>query len=166
MHQLPKYILWPVTLVLGFFLIFSGCTVAKKPEQPQEKTPKVARSINAPNNTPTSQNQDYPREVAERVVNQANQVAGVQNSAAVIAGNTVYLGLELQENVDPKQARELEKVILQRFNEPHYTLMVSSDTATVAQIKRVSQGLAQGKPIDSYQEEIRDIGNRLKPGKR
>lgn len=163
MHQVQKYILLSAALMLGISLFLGGCTAAKKPGNSKEKPPKAANSINAPNNTPTTRNQDYPKDIADRAVQEASQVAGVQSSSAVISGNTVYLGLNLQEGVAKNKSSEVEKNVLGRFNEPHYTLMVSTDPAMVSRIERVSQGIAQGKPISAYQEEIQYIGNRLKP---
>lgn len=159
-----RKLLFSGTIILTSTLIINGCTAAKKPmrqEQPAEKPP---HSITAPNYSPTTRNQSYPYDVAERAVKQANQVAGVQTSAAVISGNNIYLGLTLKPDIDKNKSSQVEKEVMAQVTEPHYTVMITSDTTTVTLIQRVASDIAQGKPLASFKSEIEYIGTRIRPG--
>ena len=164
MNHPSKHFLFPSTLILGMALLFTGCAAAKKPmpqEQPETKAPN---SITAPNYSPTTRNQNYPYDVAERAIEQANQVEGVHDSAVVISGNNIYLGLDLRPNLDQHRSSQIEKNVLAQVSEPDYTVTVSSDPAIVTRIQQVSQGISQGKPISSFKNQIEEIGTRIRPG--
>lgn len=165
MNKTKKILLLPATLFLGAALLFGGCTTpAKKPLEPTQPAPTAPANPATPNNI-TNQNQNYPRDVADRVVKEANRVEGVQGSSAVISGKNIYLGLDLNANLEKNKSAEVERKVLDRVKktEPNYTVMVSSDVDTVTRIKKVGQGISQGQPISSFTKEIKDIGNRIQP---
>lgn len=161
-----KLLFLPLTLLLGASLVLGGCQAAKKPE------PKNTGNIPAPTNQTnpntqkaTNPNQAYPRHIADKVVNEANKVQGVRGSAAVVSGKNVYLGLDLNANLEKSKSAQVEKNVLNRVKKlvPGYTVTVTSDVDIVTRIKRVSQGIAQGKTIASFNKELQEISNRLKP---
>ena len=162
MFQTKKYLLLPATLLLGTALVFGGCTAAKKPMPPEQQTPAAPNNTVAPNN---NANQNYPREVADKVVQEANKVEGVKGSTAVISGRNIYLGLDLNANLEKDRLAQVEKNVQDRVKniEPNYTVSVTSDIDTVTRIKRVGQGIAQGKPISSFTKELENINSRLTP---
>ena len=159
MKDTNKLILLPMTVLLGASLVFGGCTAAKKPQTPQQTTPAPQAT------TPTTPTSKYPREVADRAVSEANKVQGVRGSTAVISGKNIYVGLDLNANLEKNKSVAVEKEVLNSVKkaEPNYTVIVSSDVDTVTRIKKVSQGVAAGKPIESFTKEMQDIGNRIKP---
>ncbi|AEG60244.1 YhcN/YlaJ family sporulation lipoprotein [Desulforamulus ruminis] len=149
------YLLFASAL-LAVSLVFGGCTAAKKPATPNtQETPNAA--------SPTDRN--YPKDVADRVVAEANKVEGVRGSTAVISGKNVYLGLDLDPNLEKNSSAEVERKVLDRVKdmEKGYTVSVSSDVDTVTRIKNVARGISEGKPIASFNEELRDIGTRIQP---
>lgn len=158
-----KFMLLPATILLGSSLVFGGCTAAKKPMPPAQQAPAGQNNITAPKNT--AQNQNYPRDVVDRVVKEANKVEGVRGSSAVVSGRNIYLGLDLNANLEKNRSAQVERNVLAQVKkvEPNYTVMVSSDVDIVTRIKRVGQGISQGKPISSFTKELEDIGTRIKP---
>lgn len=160
MLRTKKLLLWPVTILLGTALVFGGCAAAKKP-MPDQQTPAT------PNNMVTNDNanKNYPMDVVDKAVKEANKVEGVKGSTAVIAGRNLYLGLDLNANLEKNGSAQVEENVKSRVKSifPNYTVMVTSDIDTVTRIKRVGQGIEQGKPLSSFAEEIEEIANRLSP---
>ncbi|MEG6522256.1 YhcN/YlaJ family sporulation lipoprotein [Desulfotomaculum sp. 1211_IL3151] len=168
MDKTKKILVLPATLLLGTALLFGGCTPAKKPIEPTQPAPTAPTNPTNPANPANpnnNQNQNYPREVADRVVDKANGVEGVRGSTAIIAGSNIYLGLDLNANLEKNRSAEVERRVLDQVKNaaPNYTVMVSSDVDTVTRIRNVAQGITQGRPISSFTNEIEDIGNRIQP---
>jgi YhcN/YlaJ family sporulation lipoprotein len=157
MKQPKTTILLPLTVLLGASLVFGGCSAAKKPLTPTPGTPTTPRATTPAPNT--------AKQVADRVTAEAKKVKDVQSATAVVSGKNIYLGLGLNPNIEKGKRAEVEKTVLDRVKkiEPNYTVSITSDVDTVARIKKVAQGIAQGKPISSFDREIREIGNRIKP---
>ncbi len=140
-------------------MVFGGCQAAKKPT-PTPATPAAPRVVTP---APT-----YPRNVADRVAAEAKKVKNVRSATIVISGKNIYLGLDLNANIEKSKRAAVEKTVLDRVKqmEPNYTIHVTSDADTVTRIKKVAQGIAGGKTISSFDREIREIANRIKPKNR
>ena len=156
MKQPKIAILLPLTVLLGASLIFGGCA-AKKPLTPTPGTPTTPRAT-----TPAP---SAARQVADRVAAEAEKVKDVRAASAVASGKNIYLGLDLESNIERGKRADVEKTVLDRVKkiEPNYTVSITSDADTVARIKKVAKGIAQEVPISSFDREIREIGNRIKP---
>lgn len=159
MRSFQKILIIMMVLMLGTSLLLAGCTSAKKPVTPTPQTTKKTETV-TPNPTTTNATQ-----VAKRSAAEANKVAGVNEATAVVTGKTMYIGLDVDANLDKNKVAELEKTVLNRIkeSEPTYTIMVTSDADTVTRIKNVAQGVVQGKPISSFSKELQDIDSRITP---
>lgn len=156
MHLPKKIILITMVLMLGTSLLMGGCNTAKKPYTPNPQSSKKT-NITTPTNNAT--------QVANRCAAEANKVSGVKKATAFVAGKTVYIGLDLNANLEKNKSKQVENAVLNRLKklEPGYTILVTSDIDIVTRIKKVAQGIAQGKPISSFSQEIQDIGTRINP---
>ena len=159
MRSSRKLILIMMVLMLGACLLLEGCSTAKKPYTP---TPQTVKKPQITTPAPTTTNATV---VANRSAAEANKVSGVNKATAVITGKTMYIGLDLNANLGKDKVAEVEETVLSQVKkmEPSYTIMVTSDVDTVTRIKKVSQGVVQGKPISSFSQELQDIGSRIKP---
>ena len=139
-------------VMLGVSLILGGCSAAKKPATPMPTKPA----------TPTQNN---TKQVADRVTTEAQNIQEVRAATAVVSGKNIFIGLDLTPGIEMNRRSEVETSVLNRIKkmEPTYTIRVTSDVDTVTRIKRVSQGITQGKPLSSFQTELREIGDRLTP---
>jgi len=140
-------------------LVLAGCSSAKKPVTP---TPQTTKKTENTTPAPTTTN---AQQVAKRCAAEANKVSGVNEATAVITGKTMYIGLDLNNNLSKSKVEEVEKTVLNRVKEmePSYKIMVSSDADTVTRIKNVAQGVVQGKPISSFSKELQEIDSRITP---
>lgn len=130
-------------LVLSIF-IFSGCsTAARKPG------PETASS-----------------EKAQRIAREADAVKWVKSATVVVTGKTAYVGLDINANIEKAQTKEVENAVINRIkkSEPTInTVYVSSDPDIVTRLKKVSRGIAAGKPVSSFARELAEIGRRVTP---
>ena len=159
MKSSRKLIITMMVLMLSACLLLVGCTSAKKPVTPTPQTTKQPQvTTPAPTNTNTTQ-------IANRSAEEANKVDGVNQATAVITGKTMYIGLDVDANLGKDKVAKVEETVLSRIKkmEPNYTIMVASDADTVTRIKNVAQGIAQGKPISSFNKEFQDIDSRITP---
>ncbi|WP_273484112.1 YhcN/YlaJ family sporulation lipoprotein [Desulforamulus ruminis] len=163
-----KLILLPVTILLGTALALGGCTPAQKPLDPAPG-PYVKPAPNTPATptptpTPSPPNVTvYPKHIADKVVAEANKVKGVRGSNAVVAGKNIYLGLDINANLEKNKSEEIERTVLNRVKNLQigYTVTVTSDIDTATQINKVARGIAQGRPISAFSKELQDIGTRI-----
>ncbi|NLV22847.1 MAG: YhcN/YlaJ family sporulation lipoprotein [Syntrophomonadaceae bacterium] len=160
MKQAKKILLILMVCTLGLSLLLAGCQTTKKPMTPAPTSKKPNVTTPAPTTNTTTDKQVTMKAAAE-----ANKVSGVRSATAVIAGKTIYIGLDLDANLEKTKSAMVEKEVLNKVKKlyPSYTVMVSSDIDTVTRIKKVAQGIAAGKPLTSFSNEIKDIGTRMTP---
>jgi YhcN/YlaJ family sporulation lipoprotein len=162
-----------ITLLIGLSLITGGCnSAAKKPVQPMPDTttPSTPMPDTTTPSTPmipdtTSTAPAYPTEMANKISMEAGKVMGVKKAMVLISEKMIYIGLDLQGNLDKQKSAAVEKSVMDKIKsmEPGYTVMVTSDADIVTRIKNVSMGIAQGKPLTSFKTEIDNISSRLNP---
>ncbi len=146
-----------VILLLGLSLLTSGCgTTAKKPVQPT--TPKVTTPA-----TPA-----YPTATAKKAASEASNISGVNKATAVVASKRIYIGLDLKADLGSQTSADVEKKVADQVKKmnPGYTVVVTSDIDTVTRLKNVANGIAQGKPLTSFKNELQQIDTRLTPNTR
>lgn len=163
--KISKQILLIFTvLLMGGCLIIGGCTSAsqKPANEPVAPVPAPTDQQNTTNNQAQT---PYPTDVSNRVSAEAAKVEGVNSATAIVSGNMIYIGLDLKADLDKNKSAAVEKNVTDRVKsiESNYTIAVTSDVDTVTRIKNVADGIAQGKPLSSFGQEIEDIVDRLKP---
>ncbi len=159
-----------ITLLIGISLIAGGCGgYAKKPvpSVPVPDTPMTPTNLSP---VPTTPNAATPAptsiaEAADQAKTEAQKVMGVNKAAAVVADKTIYVGITLNADVAKTQAPVVEKNVMDRVTTmvPGYAVRVTSDMNTVASITSVAEGVAEGKPMASFQKEMDMITNSMKP---
>jgi YhcN/YlaJ family sporulation lipoprotein len=105
------------------------------------------------------------RQIAMKAEKEAEKADGVRDATALVAGKSMYIGLDLEADLGQDKADMTENSVLNNVKnmDPSYKIMVSSDIDTVTRIKRVAQGIAAGRPLTSFSNEIKDIGTRMTP---
>lgn len=158
-----------ITLLIGVSLFAGGCgSYAKKPApNPAPSTPMTPTDISPAPMTPnaTSPAPTSTMEVANKASMEAGKVMGVNMATAIVSDKTIYIGLTLNANGDKTKSAAVEKNVMDKVKsmEPGYTVMVTSDMNTVASIKTVAEGVAQGKPMSSFTKEMDMIMMKINP---
>lgn len=165
-------VLMLMSLLISSSIMMGGCTsAAKKPAQPPSSTPVPTNPIPTnPTPTPTTPNATTPTQpsaldVANQAAMVASKIMGVNKATAVVADNVIYVGLDLDANMDKTKSAAIEKNVMDTVTkmEAGYTVKVTSDIKTVAAIKTVAQGLVQGKTISSFKTEMNMILTNMNP---
>ncbi len=120
--------------------------------------------MTSPDNSMTSTTAET-RQIAMKAEKEAEKADGVRDATALVAGKSMYIGLDLEADLGQDKADMTENSVLNNVKnmDPSYKIMVSSDIDTVTRIKRVAQGIAAGRPLTSFSNEIKDIGTRMTP---
>jgi YhcN/YlaJ family sporulation lipoprotein len=135
---------------------------------PTTKKPYVTTpnpNTTTPNTAPNTTSMTNNKQITMKAAAEAQKVNGVRSATAILSGKTLYIGLDLNANLEKTKSSMVEKEVLTKVKKlfSNYTVMVSSDIDTVTRIKKVSQGIAAGKPLSSFSNEIKDIGTRMTP---
>jgi len=164
LKHFKKLLLIMMVCTIAFSLLLTGCQTSKKPYSPTPTTKKPYMTTPTPNTTNTT-NTTNSKQATMQAAAEAQKVSGVRSATAVISGKMLYVGLDLNANLEKTKSAMVEKEVLNKVKKlyPNYTVMVSSDIDTVTRIKKVAQGIAAGKPLSSFSKEIQDIGTRMTP---
>lgn len=139
------------------FTLIAGCAPAQKPT-PSPAPPPAKKDV-----MPT---RTVDNTKATKIARACDAVPGVRKSTVVISGNTAYVGLDLAANLEKGETNSVEKACLNKAKaaDPSIkTVYVASDVDTVTRLKKVYQGIADGKPVSSFARELSEIGRRLTP---
>ncbi len=154
-----------LTLVLGVLLLLGGpllggCQPAKKPlpSSPRATTPRATKKA------PSQPSQ--ARLAAERVAREVVKISGVQRATVVVSGRTAFIGLDLRSGVTKEETTALKNEAARRAKkaEPGLKMVhVTADPDLVARLKRVADGIKQGRPVSSFASELAEIARRITP---
>ncbi len=156
-----------IALLIVVNLVIIGCSItAEKPAQPMLPTTPIPPQNASP--TPMAKsplNPASPMEAANQAVTEARKVMGVNGASAFVADKIIYIGLDLRENSDKHQSVVIEKNVMNSIISLNsgYTAKVTSDMDTVKLIKTVAQGIAQGRSISNFKNEVNDITIKMTP---
>jgi YhcN/YlaJ family sporulation lipoprotein len=111
-------------------------------------------------------NPDEVNKIAANLSNVAAQVPGVNSATVVIAGTTAFVGIDQRADLEKSETENVKRDVSNAVKkaEPRLTAVyVSSDPDTVTRIRRIADGIAAGKPISAFDNELAEIAKRLSP---
>lgn len=154
-----------------------ACTPARKPapkttpnttpKTTQKASPKVAPRATTPSPSaamPTTSADMH--KLATKLAADAQKVPGAKKATVAITGTTAYVGIDLAAGKEGKNTDKVKTEVANKVKKADKRLTnvyVSSDVGVVTRIKRVSSGIAQGKPLSSFTSELTEIGRRITP---
>jgi len=161
-----------LVVVLGLALLVSSCAPARRPMNP-DTTPQrneITRDNlpgnNQPGNDLTRDRLTNVQAKAERIADACDDVPGVEDATVVISGNTCYVGLDVEGNLEKGETERVEKAALNKALAADPTVrrcVVTSDADTVSRLKEVYQGIRRGTPISTFGDELEEIARRITP---
>jgi len=149
-----------LALLIVMSLVVSACAPAQKPLQ--DPDPRLTPQQN--NNVPERVNNAQAK--AEEIARACDAVPGVEDSTVVISGNTAYVGLDVEGNLEGQEAQNVERAVIQKALAQDPSIrrcVVSSDADTVSRLKNIYQGVRRGTPISTFGNELEEIGRRIAP---
>ena len=164
-----KSLITGLVVLVALLIMVSGCSVARKPASPGANAPDT-RSAPAPTTpAPTGSLPTTPAEVdrlAARLASEAQKVSGVKKATVVLSGNTVIVGLEIKPNIEEKQTTAIKREVVRRIKEADKrirTVEVTTNPNIITRIKRIAEGIGQGRPISAFGREVEEILRRVVP---
>lgn len=147
-------------VVVGLLVLLSavGCQALRKPNVGQGNPP-------APT-APLPTNPTESSRLAQSLVAEAVKVQGVDTAAVVLTGSTALVGVNLEPGTDPAAAKGQVADVIKRADNRVKNVLVSTDPELNQRIESISRGLAQGRPISAFTNEIRELLKRLSPSAR
>ncbi|HBV95951.1 MAG: hypothetical protein JL50_04865 [Peptococcaceae bacterium BICA1-7] len=156
-------------LIVGLFasLVFTGCQAQRKPAPgapgngsiPAPTTP--GPTANNPSTLPTNPNE--MTKMADGLAQEASKVNGVNKATVVLTFNTAMVGVDLKPGADPNTVKSEVGSVVKKSNNMIKNVLVSTDPELNSRLLKISRGIAQGKPVDTFTKEIDEIRNRLSP---
>jgi YhcN/YlaJ family sporulation lipoprotein len=103
-------------------------------------------------------------EIADRIVEVATNVQGVDSAAAVVVGNVALVGITLERDAARNQdeiKREISRLV--EVQEPGIVnAFVSANPDIFKQLQDISGRMQRDEPIDTFFDEIMDIFERMR----
>jgi YhcN/YlaJ family sporulation lipoprotein len=159
-----------VCIILIFSLVLSGCTLPFRRPVP-ERAPERSPGSDPPDPTPRTQpvpGQQRPGaiEMADRIVEIATDVEGVDSAVAVVVSNLAMVGVTLDRGeAAVRDQNEIKKEVSRRIEEEERSIVnayVSANPDIVGQLREISEGVQRGEPISTFFDQIVDILERMR----
>ncbi len=167
MTSFKKVMVLAAALLIGLQLL-AGCNMARKPA-PQNPPEAQAPAPAAPSNQAMPDNAEEVNQIAERLTETAAQVPGVERAVVVIAGTTAYVGVDQKEDMGGADTEKVKRDVSNEVKkaEPRLTAVyVSSDPDVTARLRSIADGVAAGKPLSTFDNELSEITKRISPTSR
>ncbi|GAB6158476.1 hypothetical protein JCM39194_16760 [Desulfotomaculum varum] len=131
-------------------MLAAGCTAARKPE--------------ATNRNPVAQENKQ----AQMLAQEATRVDGVKSAYVVVSGNMAVVGLNINKNMEASQTDRIKAEVGRRLKNADRQISdvrVSTDADTVTRIRKISEGIRQGRPVTDFTKQLDEIVRRMVPTK-
>ncbi|MFZ5645434.1 MAG: YhcN/YlaJ family sporulation lipoprotein [Bacillota bacterium] len=147
-------------LILAVFVLLAvtGCPAQRKP-QPQDTQP--GPTAQEPSRLPTNPNE--MTRMTDGLAREASKVQGVESSTVVLTFNTALVGLNLKPGADENAVKAEVGKVIKNQNNLIKNVLVTTDPELNSRLVRISRGIAEGRPADSFQKEIDELRDRLSP---
>ncbi|MFZ5353219.1 MAG: YhcN/YlaJ family sporulation lipoprotein [Bacillota bacterium] len=99
----------------------------------------------------------------ERLSRACEAVRGVDDANVVVTGNTAYCGIETDNvrNADITRIRDEVTRRIKAVNPNIQTVYVSNDTNFIDRLRRIGDGIRNGRPADGFTTELDDMVRNL-----
>lgn len=147
-------------LILVFVMLFcmlpiTACAPARRPG-PVEPAP----------GTPPMEGNSEPAR-ADAMAEKITQIQNIRAATVVISGNTAWVGVDLNANVQMTDALKDEIAnMVKNDDKTIQNVFVTADADTVTRLKNIANELAAGRPVSGFVNELNEISQRINPAPR
>ncbi|MCR1899498.1 YhcN/YlaJ family sporulation lipoprotein [Irregularibacter muris] len=179
-----------IFLLVGSLIV--GCAPARRvnPDNNVQNAPNNQRNANPDNMIPNNQDNVTPRDNttvpnntprnnttennvsgddtarARRVADVAKDVDGVRDATVVVNGNTAYVGIDINANIQDNATDQLKERVGDIIKDKEATInrvYVSADSDTVTRLKDVARDVENGRPISGFIDQLTEMFRRPAP---
>lgn len=114
-----------------------------------------------------------PMTASDNIARAVETVPGVQNATVVVAGNTAYVGINTTATrlgtTGTADLADLKQRVAQTCKNTDgnvRTVYVSADANFMDRLRRVGNGMREGRPVEGFTTELTELVRRLTPERR
>lgn len=180
---MKKYTLLSIIFLLIIGLVI-GCAPARRVDpnddnrrttEPRNNTiPNDPNNLNnqniaVPDNTaPLKNNNNNNNDMTQnrKIANIAKNVKGVNSATVVISGNTAYIGIDMDKNMENNATDEVKRKVGEAVKKDANNInkvYVSADVDSVERLKKIGRDIEGGRPISGFLDELTEMFRRPMP---
>jgi YhcN/YlaJ family sporulation lipoprotein len=105
------------------------------------------------------------QQTADRLEKMAERIPDVKQATAVVFGNTVIIGLDINNKLDRTKADTVKYTVAKtlRGKGQGKNILVTADADLGKRIMNIRNGVMKGSPVKSFATELGDIIGRISP---
>lgn len=152
-----------VFIIMVSLVAAAGCTALRKPA-PRDLPGTQAPS--APSGDPMPTEPGEVSRITSSLSSAASEVKGVNRATVVVAGTTAYVGVDQKAGLEKSETERIKREVsdVVKRTEPRLTaVFVSSDPDLTTRIRRIAGGVKAGRPVSSFDGELKEIARRFSP---
>jgi len=123
------------------------------------------RSMASPGGSADMTNGLYPYTfTADRIADLVHSIDGVANARALIAGQTLIVGMNVERGIKPQAKNELTQLARQRIlvQAPEFKRVhITAEKPLVRRIQRIADEMRAGHSLTMFNDEVMDLTNRI-----
>lgn len=159
-----KLRLLPVMALL--LALASGCQANQNAKTNQASPPqRIDNDIKVKQTVPGNQQNVNAQQVAQRLVQLAVRVPGVNDATAVVLGRTAIVGIDVNAHFDRSRVGTLKYSVAEALRHDPYgaKTIVTADPDLFQRLREMAVDVRNGRPISGLAEELGDIIGRIIP---
>ena len=105
---------------------------------------------------------------SDDIAKACEKVQGVNNATVVVTGNTAYVGIDTDRNNVVANERNIKKNVAQAVRSSGSninTVYVSTDANFMDRLRSVGAGLRNGRPVDAFTTDLKNMVQSITPTK-
>lgn len=128
----------------------------------------VPRDNNTPNmnNNNNNNNNDDDEAQSRRIADIATDVKGVENATVVITGETAYVGIDMDKDMENNETNRIKEKVgdaIKKDAEGIDRVYVSADVDSVQRLREIGRDVRGGRPISGFLDELTEMFRRPIP---
>lgn len=145
--------------------VLVGCNQSPKNGASPSPTNDTNRQVQVQQTAPQKQEIVDSRAVSERLEQIATSIPQVESANCVVFGNTAVVGINLPPDMDRSKIGTIKLSVAEALKKDPYGVnaIVTADMDMAARLRKVRDGIANGRPVSGFTEEMAEIIGRIMP---
>ncbi len=106
------------------------------------------------------------QEQAEEIAEIAQKVQGVKDATVLVTGDTAYVGIDIDNEIEDEQTNDLKDRVAEQIKEDEEStdrVFVSADADTVSRLQEMVDDIGEGRPVSGFLNELTEMFRRPAP---
>ncbi|MCZ8511204.1 YhcN/YlaJ family sporulation lipoprotein [Paenibacillus filicis] len=145
--------------------LLAGCNQSPKSGAAPSQSVDQNRQVQVKQTAPQKKEIQDPKAVAQRLEQIATSVPNVESANCVVFGNTAVVGINVPPAMDRAKVGTIKLSVAEALKKDPYGVnaVVTADMDLAERLRMVRAGIQNGRPINSFAEEMAAIIGRIVP---